>query len=163
MLTGGLIGYTFSCPDMIGGGNWVSFLDSSVFDPELVVRSAQIHALMPMMQFSAAPWRILNKQYLEAVKKAVEIRSKFTPLILELAGESALTGAPIVRSMEYCFPECGYELIHDQFMIGNRMLVAPVTEKGKFERKVILPAGKWIDDTGKTYKGGEDLSDRCSD
>jgi len=54
---------------MIGGGNWVSFLDNKTMDQDLVVRSAQIHALMPMMQFSVAPWRILDPGHLDAVKK----------------------------------------------------------------------------------------------
>jgi Glycosyl hydrolases family 31 len=55
MLLEGLMGYPFSCPDMIGGGEYKSFQTSSTIDQELVVRSAQCHALMPMMQFSVAP------------------------------------------------------------------------------------------------------------
>ena len=46
----GLMGYAFTCPDMIGGGLASAFEDPAKFDPELVVRSAQVHALMPMMQ-----------------------------------------------------------------------------------------------------------------
>jgi alpha-glucosidase (family GH31 glycosyl hydrolase) len=53
----GLIGHQFGCPDMIGGGEWTSFQDTSILDEELIVRAAQISALMPMMQFSVAPWR----------------------------------------------------------------------------------------------------------
>jgi len=55
MLLAGLMGYPFCCPDMIGGGEYKSFQNSATIDQELVVRSAQIHALMPMMQFSVAP------------------------------------------------------------------------------------------------------------
>jgi alpha-glucosidase len=47
---------------LIGGGEARSFSDAAKFDPELVVRSAQVHALMPMMQFSVAPWRVLNAE-----------------------------------------------------------------------------------------------------
>jgi alpha-glucosidase len=67
MIAEGLAGYTFSCPDMIGGGEYTSFLDLNKYDEELVVRSAQCHALMPMMQFSVAPWRILSDKIFEAV------------------------------------------------------------------------------------------------
>ncbi len=155
MLNTGLIGYTFSCPDMIGGGDYTSFIDNLEMDQELVVRSAQIHALMPMMQFSVAPWRILDKQHLDAVKKAVEIRAKFTPKILELARQSAITGEPIVNCLEYSFSRMGYENILDQFVLGDDLLVAPVVEKGKTQRSVILPKGKWIADDGKTYRGGK--------
>lgn len=155
MLNTGLIGYTFSCPDMIGGGEYKSFIDNPEMDQELIVRSAQIHALMPMMQFSVGPWRILDRQHLDAVKKAVDIREKITPKIVELARQSAITGEPIVNYMEYSFPGMGYENIMDQFVLGNDLLVAPVVEKGKTQRNVMLPKGKWIADDGKSYKGGK--------
>ena len=61
MVLEGLSGYPFSCPDMIGGGLLSTFQDNSKINQELVVRSAQCHALMPMMQFSVAPWRVLNE------------------------------------------------------------------------------------------------------
>lgn len=151
----GLFGYTFSCPDMIGGGDFVTFLNLSAIDQELVVRSAQIHALMPMMQFSVAPWRILNQVNLNAVKKAVTVRMKFTPLILELVKTSAISGEPIVRNLEYVFPHQGFEDIKDQFMLGDKMLVAPVVEKGQRYRNVILPEGKWKGDDNQIYQGGK--------
>jgi len=154
MTTESLAGYTFSCPDMIGGGNWTSFLDLKTMDQDLVVRSAQIHALMPMMQFSVAPWRILDPQHLDAIKKAVSIRMKYTPQILELAHQSAKTGDPIIGSMEYYFPNQGFETVMDQFMLGNQIMVAPLTQKAS-SREVMLPKGKWTDDLGKSYKGGK--------
>lgn len=88
----GLMGYAFTCPDMIGGGEFTSFLNDATIDQELIVRSAQVHALMPMMQFSVAPWRILDATHLRAVKEAVAIREKFTPLILRLAEQAARDG-----------------------------------------------------------------------
>jgi alpha-glucosidase len=154
MLVEGLAGYTFSCPDMIGGGDWTSFLDLKSYDQELVVRSAQIHALMPMMQFSVAPWRILDSMHFEAVRSAIMLREKFTPLILELAKTSAGTGKPIVRSLEYSFPGQGLEAVTDQFMLGESLLIAPVVKKG-LARSIVLPKGEWISDEGKTYKGGK--------
>lgn len=154
MTTEALAGYTFSCPDMIGGGNWTSFLDLKTMDQEMVVRSAQIHALMPMMQFSVAPWRILDTQHLEAVKKAVSIRQKYIPEILKLAHQSAANGEPVIGPMEYYFPGQGLEKVMDQFMLGNLILVAPLTQKAT-SRQVMLPKGTWRDDLGKTFKGGK--------
>lgn len=129
MLVEGLAGYTFSCPDLIGGGDYVSFLDLKEVDQDLVVRAAQIHALMPMMQFSVAPWRVLDTAHLDAVKRSIKLREQFTPTILRLARESASTGDPIVRSLEYVFPRQGFELIKDQFMLGDSVLVAPLAAK----------------------------------
>lgn len=153
MLTASLAGYTFCCPDMIGGGDYGSFLDLKKVDQDLIVRSAQIHALMPMMQFSLAPWRVLDAKHLAAVKTAAAIREHFAPTILELARASAKTGEPIVRPLEYEFPHQGLERVRDEFMLGDSVLVAPMEHNGG-ERQVILPAGKWVDDDGKRWEGG---------
>jgi alpha-glucosidase len=154
MLTEGLVGYTFSCPDLIGGGDYISFRNNPKMDQDLVVRSAQIHALMPMMQFSVAPWRILDRVHLDAVKEAVEIRKKYTPLILELARQSAKTSNPIISSPEYYFPGHGFEKVIDQFMLGDKIMVAPITDKTT-SRQVFLPKGNWTDETGIVFKGGQ--------
>jgi alpha-glucosidase (family GH31 glycosyl hydrolase) len=44
-----LVGYTFTCPDLIGGGEITSFLPGKTINQKLMVRSAQCSALMPMM------------------------------------------------------------------------------------------------------------------
>jgi len=155
MVLEGLSGYPFSCPDMIGGGEWTSFLDPSTLDQDLTVRSAQCHALMPMMQFSVAPWRVLDSIHLKAVMNAVEIRMKFTPLIMRLANEAALTGEPIVKCLEYEFPGQGFENTKDQFMLGSNMLVAPMLEKGQSSRDVKLPKGRWKSTDGEILRGGK--------
>ena len=121
MLLEGIMGYPFSCPDMIGGGQFTSFLDDAPIDQELVVRSTQVHALMPMMQFSVAPWRILDKKHFKAVLDAVNLRDQFKKTILDLARDASFNGEPIVRSMEYVFPYKGYYKIEDQFMVGNNI------------------------------------------
>ena len=153
MIAGGLLGHPFICPDMIGGGSWTAFLPGAPFDSELFIRSAQIHALCPMMQISASPWRVLSKEHQRIFKQTVELRQKFAPLIVELAKESAKTGEPMMRNMEYSFPGMGYADIKDQFMMGDNLLVAPVVEKGATSRKVILPPGRWRSADGRTYIG----------
>jgi alpha-glucosidase len=158
MILEGLMGYPFSCPDMIGGGEFTSFLPgSSTIDQELIVRSAQCQALMPMMQFSVAPWRVLDNTHLKAVLKAVKVREEHRSYILKLVRQSALTGEPVVRSMEYVFPHQGYEQVGDQFMLGDRILVAPVLESGT-NKEVILPVGVWRGRDGKLYQGPAKLS-----
>ncbi len=153
MLVEGLMGYYFSCPDMIGGGEVTSFENNNLFDQESVVRSAQCHALMPMMQFSVAPWRVLDQEHMEAVKIAVKIREKFKGYILELAQNAAKTGEPILKPMEFNYPNQGYAQIVDQFLLGDTMLVAPVLVKGATTRKVVLPEGKWKSFDGQVFKG----------
>jgi Glycosyl hydrolases family 31 len=158
MMLEGLMGYPFSCPDMIGGGEFTSFLPGRTIDQELIVRSAQCQALMPMMQFSVAPWRILDQGHLKAVLKAVKVREEHKSYILELVKQAALTGEPVVRSMEYAFPHRGYDRVNDQFMLGDQILVAPVLEKGASKRDVIFPKGAWKGFDGKLYQGSATVS-----
>lgn len=150
-----VIGYAYTCPDMIGGGEYRSFLNGAVIDEELVVRSAQVHALMPMMQFSVAPWRVLSKENEAICLKMSKLHEQFGNQILGLAKEASKTGAPIVKPMELAFPGNGYELIKDQFVLGNDIIVAPVVVKGARSRKVTLPKGKWQAEDGKKYDGGK--------
>lgn len=155
MLVMGISGYPFACPDMIGGGEIKTFLDKRNIDQELIVRSAQCHALMPMMQFSVAPWRVLDKTHMNALKEAVDLRMKFTPLIMDLAQDAARTGEPIVRSLSYVFPGQGLEFVTDQFMLGDSLLVAPVLKPAEEKREVILPEGFWLSDEGEYLQGGK--------
>jgi alpha-glucosidase len=150
--TSGLLGYAFACPDMIGGGEFGSFIGKDKLDQDLIVRSAQCSALMPMMQFSVAPWRVLDDQHLKAVHQSVGLREKFVPYILRLVHNSAMTGVPIVRKMEFVFPHQGFEACKDQFMLGDSILVAPVITKGT-KRLVLFPKGKWVNDAGVVFNG----------
>ncbi len=154
MLSAGLLGYAYTCPDLIGGGQYASFLeiDQEQFDQELIVRSTQIHAMMPMMQFSVAPWRILNKENLEICRKYALLHRDLGKYILQVAKESSETGEPIVRHMEYVFPHQGFLDCKDQFMLGSKYMVTPMVEPGN-KRSVRLPKGKWKDELGKRYKG----------
>jgi len=153
MLTSALMGYYFSCPDLIGGGEFTSFQNLEKLDQESIVRSAQVHALMPMMQFSVAPWRVLDKEHFEAVKRAVQIREKYKEYILELAIKASRTGEPIIKPLEFNYPDNGYATITDQFLLGDNLLVAPVLVKGATTRSVVIPEGIWESYDGKKITG----------
>lgn len=150
-----VMGYQMICPDMIGGG---SYIDMTVYadrlDQELIVRSTQASALLPMMQFSAAPWRILNEANYACCKKAVELHTRFADYIVETVKASLTSREPVVQPLEYAFPHQGLAHITQQYMLGDRLLVAPVVEKGAQTMKVTLPRGRWIADDGQSYEGG---------
>lgn len=154
MLNAGLLGYPYTCPDMVGGGQVADFSPEAQerLDQNLIVRSAQLHALMPMMQFSVAPWRVLDAEHLGYCRAAAQLHEKMAPYILEMARHAAKTGEPIVRNMEYMYPNKGFSDCKDQYMLGARYLVAPIlTPDGK--RTVRLPRGTWTDDLGQRFKG----------
>ena len=76
---------------------------------------------------------------------------------MELAKESAKSGEPIMRNLEYVFPGRGYADVKDEFMMGETLLVAPQTAKGATTRSVILPPGAWRADDGQEYDGGRTI------
>lgn len=157
MVAAGLMGHLYTCPDMIGGGQWASFIGVGAenIDQRLVVRSCQIHSMMPMMQFSVAPWRILSPENNAICQHYAKWHAELGDYIYSLAQEASKTGEPIVRHMAYEFPDEGFEECVDQYMLGERYLVAPVMGP-EDERTVRLPRGTWRDDRGELYEGGRE-------
>ena len=151
----GLMGYAYICPDMIGGGEYTYFYNNpdKPLDQELIVRSTQCSALMPMMQFSVAPWRVLSKDNMAICRKMALLHEKMGPEILALAKDSSTSGEPMVRALEYMYPHQGYADIKNQFLLGDSILVAPVLEKGRRGRTVVFPKGTWQGDDGSTVTG----------
>ncbi|NCB91399.1 MAG: glycosyl hydrolase family 31 [Clostridia bacterium] len=157
-LTQGILGMPFSSPDMIGGGEYLNFwANIDNLDEELFVRYAQISSMMPVTQFSAAPWRVLKKENFEKVLECMKIRQHHQSYFVQCWENAVQTGEPIIRYMEYAYPHCGAEEIIDQFMVGDKLLVAPVCEKGKESRSVWLPEGIWETEDGSRIVGGESM------
>ncbi len=152
-----LLGYIYCCPDMIGGGLVGDFIANNYqsIDQELFVRYAQVATFFPMMQFSLAPWVALSKENLAIVKKCCDLHLKLNQYIQQLVLKASQDGSPIIRSLAFEFPEDGYECVKDEFMLGDKYLVAPVVMKNTYHRKVILPKGRWLDDTNKEYLGNQ--------
>ncbi|MFC4098418.1 glycoside hydrolase family 31 protein [Paenibacillus xanthanilyticus] len=150
----GLMGYAYNCPDMVGGG-----MDGDInsphfrFDAELFVRFVQCSALFPAMQFSMAPWRVLSGDELSWCMDALRIRTALGPLLAELADQAAEEGLPILRSLEFVYPQQGFHAVTDQFMLGDAILVAPVLVKGQTARRIQFPEGRWLGDDGSVVEG----------
>lgn len=157
MLAQGILGSPYGCPDMIGGGEYRNFWENADrLDQDLFVKHAGAGCLAPSIQFSAAPWRILEQKYMDRILAQLELRKKYQDYLNELL-TAAATGEPVIRYMEYEFPHMGYEKLRDQFMLGSRVLVAPVLEKDQVGRQVTVPAGTW-DFNGKAIESkGETL------
>ena len=93
------------------------------------------------------------------MKKFLKLRLSLKPYLMKIMREAHETGAPLMRTMFYEFPEdpkC-WEL-SDQYMFGPDYLVAPVLHADEVSRSVYLPAGKWknISD-GKVYDGSRSI------
>lgn len=148
-----LMGYSYNCPDMIGGGSWLCFTgDNPKLDQELVVRYAEVAALFPMMQFSVSPMRVLSKENADACLAMAKLHESLGEEIYALVKKSAETSEPVMRNLEFDYPHQGYENVKDQFLLGENIMVAPVVTAKTYERKVIFPAGTWEGEAG-TFTG----------
>jgi myogenesis-regulating glycosidase len=159
-LTESLIGYAYFSPDMIGGGLDKDFNSAEYkgMDPELFVRWTQASALMPMMQFSYAPWNLDEKSNAICLKYT-KLHEQLGDYIYSLALDVKETGRPILRPLFFRNPEDPQAyLIDDQYLLGDRFLVAPVMTQGATSRDVYLLAGTWKDFwSGTLYKGPQTL------
>lgn len=128
--------------------------------PELMVRWTQVNALMPVMQFSIMPWQF-GEECAAICKQYTELHLEFAPLFEELAQKTTKTGEPIIRPVFFLNPQDPQALAcDDQFLVGDRLMAAPVLEKGKRSRDIYLPPGTWRDHwTGKHYPGLQVLKD----
>ena len=153
MIAAGQLGYPFIAADLVGGGDYVHFAPGVKFNYEIFIRHLQIECLSPILQFSGSPWRVLEEKYQRIVLDMLKLREKWTPYILGCARDCGRTGEPMLRSLDYAYPGCGYETVTDEFLLGDRLLVAPVVDGGVVSRRVTIPAGTWVSDRGETVTG----------
>ena len=152
----GLMGLPYTVGDMIGGGLVTHIPDGEGYSNKYMVRSCQLQTLMPMMQFSMAPWRVLSEKECDICRNMAELHVSFGDYIMEQVRHASQTGEPIVRMMDYEFPGQGYDRKMPQFMLGPDYLVAPVLSEDDCVT-VELPEGKWLDDQGEIFEGPQVL------
>ena len=148
----GLMGLPYTVGDMIGGGLVTHIPTDGSYSNKYMVRSCQLQALMPLMQFSMAPWRVLSKKECDICRDMANLHVSFSDYIMEQVRHAAQTGEPIVRMMDYEFPGQGYDRKMPQFMLGPDYLVAPVLREDDCVT-VELPVGQWQDDLGVVHAG----------
>ena len=94
------------------------------------------------------------------MKDYFDLRTSLKPYIKKLFDEHSKTGAPLIRAMFFEFPEdekC-WE-IDDQYMFGDKYLVAPIFHLDEFKRKVYLPGGKWkLTSNGQIFDGASKVT-----
>ena len=148
-------GYPYNCPDMVGGGQYEDIDNQCSEDEELNIRYMQAATFMPSIQFSKRLWEHTEKTK-QVVLKMLSIREQYANYILELVKNCAKTGEPIIRSMLYAYGVLPAN--NEQFMLGERLLVAPVLTKGARTKRVWLPQGAWkYEPTGELFSGDQTL------
>jgi len=92
--------------------------------------------------------------------KYMQRREAMRPYVRGLMHKAHEKGTPIMRAMCYEFPnDPACAVLKDQYMFGDKYLVAPVMQPGARSRSVYLPDGKWQDvDTGAVYEGKQTVT-----
>ncbi|NXI88626.1 SP15 protein, partial [Rhipidura dahli] len=153
-----LLGYNFFIPDAVGG----SAAGAAPGDPELFVRWLQIVTFLPVMAFGTPPWHCCDTWVLNLTRQCIQRHRDFVvPLLLKYSQEWQSLGYPIFRPAWWLSPtDPAAFTIEDEFLIGDEVLVAPITEKGQTWRDIYLPGEGhlWLDtSTARVFDGGTTL------
>jgi alpha-D-xyloside xylohydrolase len=118
------------------------------------------------------PWKQLNRKLnnsdvlIEGWEKLetrcrdiIGWRMQLVPYLMTIFQQYSVDGTPPCRALVLDYPhETRLHTVDDQFMLGDRMMVAPLFA-GEPNRKIVLPEGKWHDFwTGEAFDGENDLT-----
>lgn len=128
--------------------------------PELLARWVQVGCFSPLFRNHSAigtrkqePWQ-MGDEVLDIYRKYVKLRYRLIPYFYDLFREEEKTGAPLMRPLVFHYEKDETaRTCNDEFMLGSRMLVAPVVMPGMLKRMVYLPEGQWYD-----YWSGEKIT-----
>ena len=132
-------------------------------DNELYTRWLQFAAFTPILRPHGTALFEVDKQaisypsepalidtpYRDIVREYINLRYKLLPYIYTLAYKQAKEGTPLVAPLSYWFPGDSLAVnIENQYMFGENIMVAPVTEKDVTQQAVYLPGNvKWYNVT----------------
>jgi alpha-glucosidase len=154
----GLSGISFTGADVGGFG-----YDC---DGELLTRWTQAAALHPFFRNHSAvdtirqePW-VFGQPYEMYIREAIELRYRLLPYLYTAFAECSYYGHPIVRPVFMVEPHNSHiRTIDDAYLVGDKILVAPVMTKQALRRTVYLPEGDWYNfHTNERFVGGTVIS-----
>ncbi len=132
---------------------------------ELLVRWYQASILFPFFRnhainktCSQEPWKVGRRKE-ELIRKTIKLRYSLILYLYNSIRIACETGKPVYRSLWVDYPDDSNvyekEWSETEYLIGDKMLVAPILHRGKRKRVVYLPKGIWYDFDGKEYGGGK--------
>lgn len=136
-----LMGQPFSSPDMIGGGEVKDLLKGRALNRDIYLAHLQTAVLLPSMQFSILPNTVLKDMH--ECYQLLSYRKKYSQYIYDVLTRSMCDKSPMARLLEYVFPHQGFEKEIHQFMLGDKLLVAPIYQENQTEMQIRLPKGRW--------------------
>ncbi len=118
-------------------------------DPRLFVRWMALGSVSPFFRAHAErtappsmPWDF-GTEARDASRALIQARYRLLPTWYSLAHEAHRTGAPLLRPVFWHHPEL--VVPDDQYLVGERLLVAPFLDPAVETRSVVFPPGRWFD------------------
>lgn len=113
-----------------------------------------VHCLINAWNCPQIPW--LEYDAVDEVRELLRTRERLIPRLKKAFDRYRDEGVPPTRAlvMDYTDDANVYD-IDDEYMLGDDLLVAPITSFDSDEREVYLPEGRWTDFyTGEEVKSG---------
>ncbi|XP_045601299.1 uncharacterized protein [Procambarus clarkii] len=157
VLTLAMLGYSLVDVGPIGG----IARHGHVPERELYIRWLQVATFLPAMQISVLP-HMYDKEVVNLVTEYIEIRKTMVlPRLLQNVSDALELGTPLIHPLALFDPnDTEAAKVHDEWILGEDLLIAPVTERGKRNRNIYLPTGIWKDEIdGNLRRGGRWLKD----
>ncbi|MTI68663.1 MAG: glycoside hydrolase family 31 protein [Firmicutes bacterium] len=132
------------------GGDVGGFLEDS--NGELLTRWTQLGAFTPLFRNHSAkgtinqePWSF-DDETLKNTVKYIKLRYNFITYMYNLMRESSKEGEPALRPLFYHYQNDENTFnINDQFLLGEKLMICPITRPAKYVRMIYLPKGVWYD------------------
>ncbi len=137
-------------------------------DGELYTRWMQLAAFHPFCRthsasnetgFNQEPWSF-GTYYENICKKFIQLRYRLLPYIYTAFWQNYSDGVPMIRPLVFADqhdPETHNR--NEEFMLGDHLLVCPVSRQGATERTMYLPKGGWYHNWNDEYfTGGEQMT-----
>lgn len=130
--------------------------------PELYTRWLQFASVTPVFRVHGTEYQQRQPWYFgttaeEVVKAAIQQRYSLIPYLYPYEREAYESGLGLVRPLLFEYPDDpNVADDSDAWMLGDWLLVAPVTQSGQSCKWIYLPEGTWIDyNRGTQYTGGQ--------
>jgi hypothetical protein len=130
---------------------------------DLYVRWLQFGVFQPVNRLHSDHGDRLPWEYGDAVRGAaasfLRLREAMVPYLYATARQAYDSGLPMARALYLDYPREAGAYTHDtEYLLGDQLLVAPVTTPGLTAQTTVwLPPGTWTDVfTGATYQGPGD-------
>jgi alpha-glucosidase (family GH31 glycosyl hydrolase) len=150
------------------GSDTGGYFAPSHSDKDLLARWLEFSAFSPMMEVILGPrrtiWYDYDDELVRIAQQSAATHHDLIPYTRSYMYQATQTGMPIMRSLIFAFPDDERVAdLWDEYLYGDAILVAPIITAQSSERRVYLPAGRWMNyaDHHTIYTGKNTVSVRA--